>query len=175
MKGHSKAFARVVVGGLAALAFVLSASRVARSTTTVHRTVTNCTVVTSKSPDVMEFPGWTCGLQAGSDNNGMPISGQLTSTFFDYWVDNVSPVPTIQVCIWKTSYTGTGYSDCVRPSPPTTLPATVDQFVQPINVKQNPSVYDYVGASFTVYTPEVYPDYTPVRVGLMGVVFTTSY
>ncbi len=175
MKRHSKLFTRLMVVGLAAGAFVLSASRVATSTTFVYRTVNNCIAATNESPVVVVIPGWSCGLQAGSDNNGAAMSGQLSSVYFDYYQFNTSPAPTIQMCIVKSSFSGTSYSDCVRPSTPGNLPRYVDQYVQPINVKQNPNLYDYVWGGMSVFSTNLYADYTPRDVRILGVAFITGY
>jgi hypothetical protein len=118
-------------------------------------------------------PGWSCGLTAGSDGNGSPISGQLTSFYFDYYLFNAQP--TLWLCVTKRSFTGASYSDCIYPDKPTAFPTYVDTYLTPNNVKQNASIWDYVSAYIAVFSDGQHPDYTPVDVVPVGVTFISGY
>lgn len=163
----------MIVAGVATFVSVLAAPRPAMSTTNVYRSVSVCPAATNESPQVTVIPGWACGLQAGSDANGQPISGQLSSVYFDYFVFNSTP--TVRLCVSKSSFTGSVSSDCMTPAKPGTFPTNVDQFVLPNNVKQNAAVWDYVRADILVSGDTLYADYTPMDVRPIGVMFITAY
>lgn len=175
MKLRSKRSTLVMVGGLSALAFVLSASGVAMSTTYAYRTVAAgaCAHATDESPSIIVIPGWACSLQAGTDNNGSPMTGQLASFYFDYYL--FSATPTVELCVTKASFTGSMYADCITPSKPSTFPTYVDTYLTPINTKQNASVWDYLRADVLVFGDSLYPDYVPVDVRPLGVTYITGY
>jgi hypothetical protein len=169
-----KRAALVLLAASATFSFVLSAEGSARALTRVFRTVSaSACVARTQVTQHLTLPGWDCGIQAGSEPNGSAVSGQLSSVYFDYTILNSNA--NLQVCIGKASSSGSTYGDCITPAKPGSYPSTREQPLTPTNVKQDPSVWDYLYVNFNVSGARVYSNYTPMDIIPIGVGMDSYY
>jgi hypothetical protein len=169
----SKRTGLVMCAASAALSFVLIAPRSARSASVVRTVSGYACVPRTPITGLTVTPGWNCGVQAGTDPDGNAMTGHLSRVYFDYLI--ISSKPQVRICVGKDSYSGSDYGDCSSPALPGSYPVSVENSVAAVNVKANPSIWDYVYLSFDAKADATYSNYVSKNIVLFGVGVSNSY